>query len=121
MNFGKFAQDAKTPYDLCRSLMEYGKERGMDCQKLRDILTMDWISTNSSGKLPEAIRIQDSSLKQIAIFLESQINTRRPKNTQRIIAILYSQEKAVWVDYNEKHPVTGRYKVHEIENYTKLI
>lgn len=116
-NIGEFLNDTKTPYQASSVLMEYGK----DFSELRDIMAVDWLSTNASGKLPDALKIPDGDLKHILIYLEQNKETRRPKNTKRGIAILYSENSAIYIDYNKKNPVTGKFHVNKIPNYKEIL
>lgn len=85
--------------------------KGVLKEKLRDTMVCDRLSTNASGTLPKSLKIKDSRLKQVSIFLKNNIETSPLPNTKRGLAILYSENKVVYVDYEkkDKHPVTGEY------------
>ncbi len=103
----------KTPFDL---FLEFGRKPSMSLDDyteqvyiyfsnlpgvekavLRDLLCIDRLRTNSTGKLPEVLKIKDARKKKIANVLP-----KVAKNTKRAICILYSKGQAVYVDYKEK-------------------
>lgn len=85
-----------------------------DDKILRDVMILDRISTNSSGIIPKSLRVFDNDLKKIKILLDENEETRQKKGIKRCIAILYSLEKIVYVDYINQNPVTKSYSVNEL-------
>lgn len=99
----------KTPAAIADALMkEFGSE------ELRDQMTLDWLSTNASGKLPPALMIHDTRLKKFLLYLEDHPGTRRKKCVKRSAAILYSSCKFIYTDYVPENydPVKGSYKIN---------
>ncbi len=81
----------------------------VDKQKLRDIMCIDRLESNGTGKLPVCLQVEDKNLKRYSILLEQKSAT--PKKAKRGKAILYADNQMVWVDYGKPaHPVTGRRK-----------
>lgn len=82
---------------------------GVDKAVLRDAMVIDRVSTNNSGVIPESLKVKDSLLKKA----RQKVNEISPlkKGTSRTVAILYSENKVIWCDYEEKDRVTGLYKV----------
>ncbi len=86
---------------------------GIDKMILRDKMVFDRVSTNNSGVIPESLKIKDTLLKKA----RHRVNEISPsaKGTNRTVAILYSEKKIIWCDYEEKDRVTGLYKVESTE------
>lgn len=87
----------------------------IDFKKLRDLLVLDRLTTNSSGKLPSFLRIEDDRLRKVKLYLMKNEEFNAPKSTKRAVAILYSVSQAVFVDYTEKNPVTGMYEARFVD------
>lgn len=87
---------------------------GIIKEELRDVMVVDRLATINTGKLPPALKIPDKRLKQIALQMENMDGYKQKPGTKRGLAILYSQSKVAFVDYEEKHPITGIYSVHTI-------
>ncbi len=85
----------------------FGSKSGVERAVLRDKMVCDYLSTNSSGKLPRALRVEDPAL--------GRIKRRLGPGPRRGIAILYSEPFAVYADYGEKNPVTGEFPLTKIE------
>ena len=116
--FGDFAADQGTdriPLDDYTGLIfEYfSRQNGIDAAVLRDVMVSDRIATNSSGKLPPALRIQDTALKSMILGVESKPEARRKKGVKRGYAILYSQKCMIYADYQNKNPITGEYALFQ--------
>lgn len=124
----------KTPFDIFCEFGEYTANQtssiALDdyielvynffCEKyklnntvLRDVMACDRLATNASGSLPQVLRIKDPSLKQKIKAFERQ--TPQLKGVQRGYAYLYSQNRLVYADYKDKHPVTGEYQITKVE------
>ena len=124
------------PYTLFYSVGEHLKEKGydgsirldeyvniiymyfsslnnVDEDVLRDRMICDRLSTNSSDVIPEKLKRPDPNLKKIKRELEELHPTQ--KGTVRSVAILYSENRVVYCDYDKKHPVTGEYELRNSE------
>lgn len=80
--------------------------------ELRDTMLCDRLSTNSSNILPQCLKIKDSNLKKLKAYLNGQPETKLSPHGKRSVAILYSLESVVYVDYKEADAVTGEYPLH---------
>lgn len=81
--------------------------------KLRDAMVCDRLATDSSGVLPRFLQIPDPSLKRVKAELNNRASSRIQEGVKRGYALLYSEACAVYVDYDDKNPVTGEYKLHK--------
>ncbi len=88
----------------------FASQTTVDKTTLRDCMVCDRLATNSSGKLPKALRVEDPMLKMSIKKLE-QINGRK-KAVKRGYALLYGKSLLAYVDYEDKNPVTGEYVLH---------
>ena len=109
---GLLLEKVNTPMEACQVLLEYGISKGIDKAVIRDILVTDWLS--KSPKLPLCLHIPDKNLKRLGILLDEDSSTQREKNVKRSIAILYTQERAVYFDHVNPDRITGRYEEREI-------
>lgn len=91
------------------------KDIQIDFGKLRDLFVLDRLTTNSSGKLPGFLRVEDDRLRKVKLYLAKNEEFNAPKSTKRGVAILYSTAQAVFVDYTDKNPVTGMYEARFID------
>jgi radical SAM superfamily enzyme YgiQ (UPF0313 family) len=117
--FGEFAAGTETeriPLDAYTALVfEYfSSQSGIDTAVLRDVMACDRLATNSSGKLPAVLRIQDSSLKAAVRELDETEETRSQKGIKRGAALLYSEHCVVYADYRDKNPITGEYPLFKV-------
>jgi len=85
----------------------FGEKGGIDRITLRDMLVCDYLSTNASGQIPRALRVEDGELKKL---------TRRLGHAEgrRGVARLYSEPCVVVADYKARNPVTGEYPLTKI-------
>lgn len=124
--FGQFGQylAARGTYGMpldnfLALILEYfGTQAGIDRITLRDKLVCDFLATNASGSLPAVLRIEDPALNRI------KKNLQRKKPVQRVrrgLAILYSIPFVVYVDYQDKNPVTGEYALNFVEKKDSLM
>ncbi|MBR3815892.1 MAG: DUF4080 domain-containing protein [Clostridia bacterium] len=94
-----------TVYDYFSSLELVSAER------LRDAMIYDRISTNNSGVIPERLKVVDPNMKKIRNCIRE---TDPVKNgVDRTVAVLYTENKAIYCDYESRNPVTGKYDVME--------
>lgn len=127
----RLSQYGCTPYDLFYGFGIYSNERGANnmpldeytalvldyfgkqpnicCTTLRDHMVCDRLAVNSSGVLPDALRIEDAALRRI----KHEIDRKDPRKAgvRRSIAMLYNERCAVYADYQDKNPVTGEYRL----------
>lgn len=81
---------------------------------LMDRLMCDRLSTNASGRLPEALWFQDPRRKQVLTAINTAEESRPMKGVKRGFALLQAENAAVYVDYTTKDPVTGAYPLHKV-------
>lgn len=84
---------------------------GVNAKILRDIMIYDRIATNNSGVIPERLKVSDPEMKKIRNLIREADPIERGCN--RSVAVLYTENKAVYCDYKKRNPVTGRYEVKE--------
>jgi hypothetical protein len=69
-------------------------------------MILDRISTNNSDVIPACLKVQDDRLKKL----------RRLVGKHCSVAILYSENVAVYCDYEKaKNPVTGQWEINRID------
>ncbi|HEX3038252.1 MAG TPA: DUF4080 domain-containing protein [Oscillospiraceae bacterium] len=118
--FGLFCAQKGTeniPLDAYNALAfdYFSTQKGIDKAVLRDTMVCDRLATNASGKLPSVLRVKDPALKQAVLFLEQNEETRSQKGVKRGVALLYSENCAVYADYKEKNPITGEYPLVKVK------
>ncbi len=74
--------------------------KSIDPFMLRDNMLIDRISTNPSGKIPKSLMVADKRLKKVKLMLEQDVLTAKKPNIKRFVGLLYSTNKAVYVDYD---------------------
>ncbi len=89
---------------------------GVDKMLLRNAMVCDRIATNSSGVIPEKLKVSDKSLKKAMNLIREE--NPPEKGVNRTVAILYGENKAVYCDYESKNPKTNEYelKYYDIKN-----
>lgn len=128
------AKTGKSPFDLLSEFGVYTANKTSNialddytelvykffCEKyeidktvLRDVMVCDRLSTNASGSLPQILRIKDPSLKRKIKAFER--HTPQIKGVRRGYAWLYSENRLAFVDYKDKHPVTGEYQLIKVD------
>jgi len=120
VEFGTFVTESKSPK---KTLDEYAKHifdyfssasYAIDKDILRDMMAIDRLSTNSTGKLPLFLKAEGKCLKKVLNALNQNPDTARKNGTKRAVSVLLSDRFGagyVYVDYDEKDPVTGKYAV----------
>ncbi len=89
---------------------------GVDPAVLRDVMALDILSTNRSGRLPVCLQRQDPRLKGINRRL-AQASILGEKGVKRGAVILYSQgERVMAAEYTRADPITGQYAVVELRD-----
>lgn len=86
----------------------------LDAAAVRDKMVCDRLATNASGVLPRFLQRQDARLKGIRTDLQANPDTKTQKGVKRAVAILYTENRAVYADYTVPNPVTGAYTLHFI-------
>ena len=112
LGFGEYlrlrGEDASIPLDkyVCIAYEYFSAIRGVDKMRLRDLMILDRISTNNSDVIPACLKVKDDRLKKL----------RRLVGKRCSIAILYSENAAVYCDYSEKkNPVTGQWNIKKLD------
>ncbi len=118
--FGEFliskGEKGSIPLDkyTCLAYEYFSIVRGVDKMKLRDLMLLDRISTNNSDIIPACLKVADERLKKVKQKLNKTVPVK--KGVARSVAILYSENVAVYCDYSEKrNPVTGQWKIKRID------
>ena len=85
---------------------------GINHEILRDMMAVDYISTNSSGNLPPCLKIYDNRLREA----KKLVNRDYPeaKGVKRGIVAMCSENAAVFADYTDCNMVTCEYKTTKI-------
>ncbi len=116
LGFGEFliarGEEGSIPLDryTCLAYEYFSEIRGADKIKLRDLMLLDRLSTNSSDILPACLKIKDERLKKLKMHLSRAVPVK--KGAVRSVGILYSENKAVYCDYSEeKDPVSSQWKI----------
>lgn len=73
---------------------------------IRDLMVCDRLSSNSSGVLPPCLKIEDKRLKTLKKYVCEDIVKSKGKVS---VAILYTENKAVFCDYREQNRISGNY------------
>lgn len=81
-------------------------------EALRDVMVCDRLESNATGRLPLCLHIADPALGQTVKRLAA-LNPPRP-GVRRGVAILYTERQAVYVDYENKNPKTGRFALRRV-------
>jgi len=81
---------------------------GVDRVRLRDMMALDRLATNSSSSMPAVLRVEDRRLRETRAALESGPD-HRPENVRRGVVWLYSEGRAAYCDYISADPITGEY------------
>lgn len=114
MGFGLYAKermDYKIDLDHYTKLIyDYFKTLdNVDSMALRDQLVIDRLSTNASGKLCDCLKIADKNIKPYRMALD--FIDKPVKNIKRGLEVLYSLNKVVYVDYQNKNTITNQYEL----------
>lgn len=119
---GGAAEHANLPWnisldDYTALLQEYCSSLpGVESEYLRDRLVRDRLATNSTGRLPPCLHRMDAQMTMVLKALSVNPETAPKKGVRRGVAFLYGAKVVCWADYApaDKHPVTGRWPLHEI-------
>lgn len=88
---------------------------GVNKAVLRDKMCRDRLATNTSGKLPDCLKISDKNLAKITYMLENNPETAPGKNVKRAVCILYTENKVIYADYLGKKMVAFNEMPYEKE------
>ena len=86
---------------------------GVEKSALRDAMVCDRLTTDSSGVLPSFLRVLDPQLKSAKMALNSHKTSESKAGVKRAIALLYSEGCGVYVDYDNRNPMTGEYTINK--------
>ena len=117
--FGSFIADKINPFVSLDTYTEFSYHyfrslKGVEEPVLKDKMIYDRLASNSSGKLPDVLKVSEPAIKKIRLSIESDKNYRRKPNVKRGFALLSSEKAAIFVDYIEKDPVTGLYPIQKV-------
>lgn len=109
-------QTQRTPLDMYSEylFLFLTEHLHLDAAAVRDKMVCDRLATNASGVLTRFLQRQDARLKGIRTALQVNPNTKTQKGVKRAVAILYTENRAVYADYTVPNPVTGAYTLHFI-------
>ena len=84
----------------------------LPAERVRDLLLLDILCHNPSCYIPAVLRREDSALAA----LRRRVDGEHPRRAgvRRAYGILYTENAAVWVDYDTPDPVTGEYGIETI-------
>ncbi len=117
--FGIYASEHSKPLvsldDYTEMAFEYlSKLDGIDASVLKDKMICDRLCSNSSGKLPEVLKVKNPEIKKIRLAIESEEENRRKPGIKRGFSLLESEKAAVFANYENKDPVTGKFVLKKI-------
>ncbi len=101
-------EEGSIPLDkyVCLAYEYFSALRGVDKVRLRDLMILDRISTNNSDVIPSCLKVKDDRLKKL----------RQLAGKGCSAVILYSENIAVYCDYNyKKNPVTGQWEIKRLD------
>ncbi|HWR19484.1 MAG TPA: DUF4080 domain-containing protein [Clostridia bacterium] len=107
--------------DYTAVLQEYCVSlHNVNYETLRDTLVRDRLSTNTTGRLPPCLYIQDARMAKVLKCLRLNPATAPQKGVRRGVALLYAAKSVCFVDYDfaQRNPVTGCFVLHEMPLYT---
>lgn len=87
---------------------------GIEPSVLKDRMICDRLCSNASGKLPEVLKVKNPDIKKIRLAMEAEYENRRKPGIKRGFALLESEKAAVFADYEDKDPVSGRYALKKV-------
>lgn len=109
--FGEYlklrGEEGSIPLDkyVCLAYEYFSALRGADKKRLRDLMILDRISTNNSDVIPSCLKVKDDRLRKLRAFAGNRSS----------VAILYSENIAVYCDYSQKkNPVTGQWEIKKL-------
>ena len=117
--FGTYAAEHSKPLVSLDDYTEmaYGylsKLGGIESSVLKDKMICDRLCSNSSGKLPEVLKVKNPEIKKIRLSIEAEEQNHRKPGIKRGFSLLESENAAVFADYENKDPVTGKYVLKKV-------
>ena len=116
MNFGLYLKEkgvssstALNDY-ICHTYEYFSSLKGIDKERLRDIMLIDRISTNSSDIIPSCLKREDKRLSVIKAKLKKELSHKGTIS----VGILYSTNEIIYCTYERKHPINGVYDTKAI-------
>ncbi len=97
----------RTVYDF------FSRKQEVNASKLRDCMALDRLSTNRMGTLPDFLKVHSPIIKEYLNLLEKSEETKRPQNVKRAATVLLSENKFVYVDYQNPDKIKNSYKIIE--------
>ena len=79
--------------------------------RARDLLLLDFLSTNPSCYTPKALRVKNPLFSRVKRALDA----RFPHTARRALAFLYTENCIAYADYDRRDPITGEYPVTRLE------
>lgn len=118
-NFGIYAAEHSKPLVSLDDYTEmaYGYLSSLDeidPSVLKDKMICDRLCSNSSGKLPDVLKVKNPEIKKIRLAIEADESNRRKPGIKRGFSLLESENAAVFADYENKDPVTGKYVLKKV-------
>ena len=87
---------------------------GIEPSVLKDKMICDRLCSNSSGKLPSVLKVSDPDIKKIRLSIEAEEGNGRKAGIKRGFSLLESENAAVFADYENKDPVSGKYVLKKV-------
>lgn len=87
---------------------------GLDRAEMYDAMVCDRLATVAQGRLPVPLRLADARWKQVVTAINANEKTRLKKGVRRCVALLASENAAVYADYECKDTITGEYELHKV-------
>ncbi len=118
-SFGKWVNE-KVDYsvsldDYTALVYEYFSDtNGISKSVLKDMMLIDRISTNASGKIPEILKVKNDNIKKIRLSVESEEKYKRIPGIKRGFVLLENEHAAIFADYVDRDKITGRYKITKV-------
>ena len=85
-----------------------------DSSVLKDRMICDRLCSNSSGKLPVVLKVNNLEVKKIRLAIEGDEENRRKPGIKRGFSLLESEKAAVFADYENCDPVSGKYVLKKV-------
>ncbi len=117
MELALFVEKSNIPNNLdlfSRAVYDFfSKKKEVNPSKLRDCMALDRLSTNRMGTLPDFLKVHSPIIKEYLTLLEKSKDTKRPQNVKRAATVLLSENKFIYVDYQNPDKIKNSYKIIE--------
>ncbi len=87
---------------------------GIDKAVLKDKMICDRLCSNASGKLPAVLKVENPHIKKIRNAVEDMAGNARKSGVKRGFSLLESEPAAVFADYIDKDPVSGKFVLKKV-------